>query len=179
MGVAAIVDRWEMGFGVNGIANRINWTSVERTNYVLDSLFAGGEFIDLPTVPVADERVELPVDVRANGAYNADAWTAIMEYGHGYNGTSFRAGYEQRFNRFQLRGGGRYIKERWEAPAASGFNFTDRFGVDVGPVQHERQTSNGSATWRLPSPCASCGQSMKPSARHLIPESPHHHANAA
>jgi hypothetical protein len=131
-GVAAIVDRWELGFGVNGIANRMNWTDVERTVYALDALFTGGEFQDLPTVPVADERVELPVDVRANGAYNADRFTAIAEFGDGYNGTIFRAGYEQRLNPFQLRVGGRYIKERWEATGGAGVNFSDSFGVDVG-----------------------------------------------
>jgi hypothetical protein len=131
-GVAAIIARWEIGFGVNGIANRINWKDVERTNYVLDSLFNGGDFVDLPTVPIGDERVELPVDYRANGAYAADTWSAVTEFGHGYNGTSFRAGFEQRFKRTQLRGGGRYIKERWEGTGGVGFNFTDTFGVDVG-----------------------------------------------
>ena len=131
MGVAAVVDRWQVGVGVNGIANRMNWTGVERTNYVLDSLFTGGEFIDLPTIQTEDTRVELPVDIRANGAYNADVWTGIVEYGHGYNGATFRAGYEQRFDRFQLRGGGRYIKERWEPTGGVGFNLSQGFGVDV------------------------------------------------
>ena len=113
-GAAAVVGPWEFGLGVNGIANRIDWKDVERTNYVLDSLFSGGEFIDLPTVPVGDVRVELPVDVRANAAYDPGAWTAIGEYGHGYNGTTFRGGYEYRLPAIQLRGGGRYVKERWE-----------------------------------------------------------------
>jgi hypothetical protein len=131
-GVAAVIARWELGVGVNGIGNRINWTKVEQTNYVLDSLFAGGEFVDFPSVTLADLRVELPVDVRLNGAYNADAWTAITEYGHGYNGTTFRAGFEQRLDAIQLRVGGRYIKERWEATGGAGFNLSNRFGVDVG-----------------------------------------------
>jgi hypothetical protein len=126
-----VVNRWEVGVGVNGIANRMNWTDVTRTNYVLDSLFDGGEFQDLPTIPVEDARVELPVDVRANAAYNADLWTAITEYGHGYNGTTFRVGYERRFDRVQLRGGGRYIKERWEPTGGVGFNLSPGFGVDV------------------------------------------------
>jgi hypothetical protein len=131
MGVSAVVDRWEVGVGVNGIANRMNWTDVERTDYVLDSLFSGGDFVDLPTTSTGDTRVELPVDIRANGAYHSDAWMGIVEYGQGYNGTSFRAGYEQRFNRIQLRGGGRYIKERWEPTGGVGFNLSEGFGVDV------------------------------------------------
>ena len=59
-------------------------------------------------------------------------WTAIAEYGHGYNGTSFRGGYEHRFDRIQLRGGGRYIKERWEPTFGVGFDFSNSFGIDVG-----------------------------------------------
>jgi hypothetical protein len=132
VGVAAVIDRWEAGLGVNGIGNRINWTEAERTRYALDSLFSGGEFEDLETIPVGDMRVELPVDVRANASYDAGRWMAVTEFGHGYNGTSFRAGYEQRFARYQLRGGARYVKERWEPTGGVGINFNQRFGVDVG-----------------------------------------------
>ena len=155
-GVAAIIARWEIGFGVNGIANRINWKDVERTNYVLDSLFNGGDFVDLPTVPIGDERVELPVDYRANGAYAADTWSAVTEFGHGYNGTSFRAGFEQRFKRTQLRGGGRTSRSDGKAPAVSASISPIPSGLTSG-CSVRAPTSNGSATWRLPSPCASCG----------------------
>jgi hypothetical protein len=131
-GVAAVVGPWEAGLGVNGIANRIEWDDAESTNYVLDSLFSGGEFNDLPTDLVGDVRVELPVDVRGHARYNADRWTALTEFGHGYNGTTIRLGYEQRVSRFQLRGGARYIKERWEPTGGAGYNLSDGFGVDVG-----------------------------------------------
>jgi hypothetical protein len=131
-GMSAVIDRWELGVGVNGIANRINWSEVESTNYVLDSLFNGGEFQDLPTVAVDDVRVELPVDVRANGAYNTDGWTAVSEFGHGYNGTTFRAGGEKRFVRFQLRGGARFVTDQWQGTGGVGYNLTPNFGVDVG-----------------------------------------------
>lgn len=131
-GVAAVIDRWEIGLGVNGIANRIDWQDVGRTNYVLDALFTGGEFVELPTVPVGEERVELPVDVRSNLAYNADIWTAIAEYGRGYNGTTVRGSYERRINRVQLRGGARYIKERWEGTGGVGVTLAPSFGIDLG-----------------------------------------------
>jgi hypothetical protein len=131
MGVAAVMNRWELGLGVNGIANRIDWTDVRRASYVLDSLFSGGEFVDSPAVPVADARLELPLDVRANAAYHGTGWTAIAEYGNGFSGTSFRGGFEQRFQRFQLRGGGRYIKERWEPTGGVGFDLSEGFGIDV------------------------------------------------
>ena len=132
VGAAAIVGKWELGLGVNGIGNHMDWSSAERTNYVLDSLFNGGEFNDLPTIPVDDVRVELPVDVRGNASYDAGPWMAITEFGHGFNGTSARIGYEQRLGRVQLRGGARYIKERWEPTGGAGYNLTNHFGVDVG-----------------------------------------------
>jgi hypothetical protein len=131
VGAAAVVDRWQVGIGVNGIANRIDWTGVERTDFVLDNLFTGGDFVELTTVPVADQRHELPVDVRGNAAYNAPAWSAITEFGHGYNGTSFRAGLEQRFASVQLRGGARYVNERWEPTGGVGFNLSPVFGIDL------------------------------------------------
>ncbi len=132
VGATAIVGRWEAGIGVNGIANRIDWTEAERTNYILDSLFSGGDFNDLPTLPVDDLRVELPVDVRGNARYNADQYTVTTEFGNGYNGTTVRLGYEQRIDRVQLRGGARYIKERWEPTGGFGFNLSNSFGVDLG-----------------------------------------------
>ena len=64
----------------------------QRTDYVLDSLFSGGDFVDLPTTQTDDARVELPVDIRANGAYHSDVWMGIVEYGHGYNGTTSAPG---------------------------------------------------------------------------------------
>lgn len=132
IGIAVVSGPWQVGLGVNGIANRITWTDAERTSYVLDTLFTGGEFQDSNPVPVADVRVELPVDTRGNVSYNTDRSTIITEFGHGFNGTSFRGGLEERFGRVQLRGGARYIKERWEPTGGVGFNFTDRFGIDCG-----------------------------------------------
>jgi hypothetical protein len=129
-GAAVLVNRWEVGFGVNGIANRINWTDMQRTNYVLDNLFSGGEFQDLPTVPVGDLEVELPVDIRGNVGYTFDSSTVVTEFGNGYNGTTFRAGYEHRLDNVQLRGGARYIKERWEPTGGVGFDLTPGFGMD-------------------------------------------------
>jgi hypothetical protein len=132
MGVAGVVGSWQFGFGVNGIANRIEWTDVERTDYLQVSLTSGdGEFIDSPTVPVPDARVELPVDVRANAAYNAELFTVIGEFANGFNGTSVRGGYEQRLGPIALRGGGRYVRERFEPTFGAGFNLSDRVGLDV------------------------------------------------
>jgi hypothetical protein len=130
-GAAGVLGPWEFGFSANGIANRIDWRDVERTDYYLTSLLGGGDFLETPEIFLGDVRAELPVEYRANGSYNAERWTAIAEFGRGFMGTSFRAGYEQRLGRVQLRGGGRLIQERWEPSGGVGFNFTDGFGIDV------------------------------------------------
>jgi hypothetical protein len=131
VGVAAVMDRFEVGFGVNGIANRIDWTDVERTDYSLNSLITGGDFVETPTRLVSDIRAELPVDVRANASFTAGPTTVIGEFADGYNGTSFRGGVEQRLGRLQLRAGGRHIKERFEPTVGAGVNLSDRVGLDV------------------------------------------------
>lgn len=50
---------------------------------------------------------------------------------HGFNGTTVRGGFEQRFGRVQLRGGGRYVRERFEPSGGAGFNLSDHVGLDV------------------------------------------------
>ena len=59
------------------------------------------------------------------------AWTAIAEYGHGYNGTSFRGGFEQRFGRVSFVVAVDIVKERWEPTGGVGFNLSQGFGIDV------------------------------------------------
>ena len=131
-GVGAVVNRWETGFGVNGVANRINWTGVERTTYALGNPFLGdSDFVESTAVPVADARVELPVDYRGNVAYNADSWTAIAEAGKGYGGKSFHGGYEYRLRSMALRGGGMYNRGLWNPSAGVGFNMSTRTALDV------------------------------------------------
>jgi hypothetical protein len=132
IGVAAVINRWDLGFGINGIANRMDWDDVEQTSFFLNSLVASDDFVELPTVPVGDVRVELPVDYRANATYNADQWSASGEFANGFNGTTVRGGFEQRLGRIQARVGGRYVKERFEPSGGMGFNFSDSVGFDFG-----------------------------------------------
>jgi hypothetical protein len=132
MGIAAVVNRWHVGFGVNGIANRIDWENVERTTYTLTSIMSGdGDFIESATQLLGQVTVELPVDYQAHAAYDAPSWGATAEWGNGFNGTRFRGGFEQRFARIELRGGGRYLRSQWEPSGGVGFNLTDTFGIDV------------------------------------------------
>lgn len=131
IGTSAVVGPWEVGLAVTGVANRLVWSDVDRTEFTQSSLLSGGEFVERPTVRAADVRTELPVDLRANFRYNTDMWSAVAEAGRGFNGTSFRGGFEQRLGAIALRGGARYIREQFEPTGGVGFNFGEKIGLDV------------------------------------------------
>ena len=131
MGVGAVINHWEFGFGAKGIANRINWREVEQQAFVLASVTNGGDFIDSPTFPAADMRVTVPVDVRGNASYVTDRWSAAVGVGHGFGGGFFHGGYERRFNRLEARGGGRYTFGIWNPSGGVGYDFTPRVSIDV------------------------------------------------
>lgn len=131
VGIGLVMNGWETGFGINGIANRINWTDVQRTTYSLNNLFAGSDFAEsLPTL-IGERQVELPVDYRGNVGYRADRWSALAEAGKGYGGNSFHGGYEYRFTTFALRGGGLYSRGMWNPSGGVGINLGRRVGLDV------------------------------------------------
>ena len=131
-GFGAVVERWDFGFGVNGIGNRINWKDVEQTTYTLRNPFLGDStFVETVPLPLGEVRVELPVNYRGNVGYNADAWSAIAEVGKGFGGNSFHGGYEYRFSRIELRGGAGYTREMWNPAGGVGFNMSERLALDV------------------------------------------------
>jgi hypothetical protein len=132
VGIGLVVNRWETGFGVNGVANRIDWTQVERTTYSLGNPFLGdSEFAETFPQLRGDTPVELPVDYRGNVAYTADAWTTVVEVGKGYGGKSFHGGYEYRLSAIALRGGAMYTRELWNPSGGVGFNMSGRLALDV------------------------------------------------
>jgi hypothetical protein len=132
LGVGVVVSNWEFGVGANGVGNRLNWSEVERTIYSQSSLVTGNDDLDegVP-VPVADVRVELPVDVKANIGYDVDRWAVVAEVGHGFNGKSFHGGAEYRFGAIDVRGGGVYSRELWNPSAGVGLNMSQRVSLDV------------------------------------------------
>lgn len=132
VGLGAVIDRWEFGAGANGIANRIDWSSLEQKTLTLASLTSGdSDFRETTTIAAGDTRVELPVDYRGNVGYHTDRWSAVAEVGHGFGGGSFHGGLERRFNRIELRGGGRYTFEKWNPTGGIGFNLSPKISVDV------------------------------------------------
>ncbi|MGE3705868.1 MAG: hypothetical protein AB7I13_11380, partial [Vicinamibacterales bacterium] len=131
VGIGAVVDRWQFGFGANGLGNRIDWTDVSRQSYTLNSLLTGGDFVESPAVPVDDLRVELPVEYRAHTAYSGSVIGGAAEYARGLQGKQFRGGLEFIVGRLALRGGARYLRDRWEPSGGLGFNLSSRVGIDV------------------------------------------------
>ena len=132
VGVAFVVNRWDFGFGVGGIANRITWSKFERHNVSLLSFFGNTEFVHV-RLPAAFEkrRFELPVTYTGDIAYHRETWSVLSEYSHGYMGNTFRAGLEYRLGRVELRGAGRYYDGGWYPSVGTGVNLTRTLGVDV------------------------------------------------
>jgi hypothetical protein len=132
LGVGVVVDRWEVGFGADGVANRIDWTGVTQQTLRLGNLQSGnGTFIQSAAIPAPDARVELPVDYRGNVTYNAGDWTATAEVGHGFGGGSFHGGYEHRFGGLAARGGARYTFGMWNPTGGIGVDLSRKVSLDV------------------------------------------------
>lgn len=132
VGVGAVVDRWEFGFGANGLGNRINWSDVEQTAYFHTNLITGdGDLTEGIPIPVGDVRVELPVDYRANVGYDVERWAAVAEFGRGLQGKSFHGGGEYRLGGIDVRGGAVYSRELWNPAAGIGLNMSERTSLDV------------------------------------------------
>jgi hypothetical protein len=132
IGVGAMINGWEGGVGINGIANRIEWGDVRRRTHLLGNVFLGDDvFVESPEIAVADVRIELPVDYRVHGGYQSQGWSALAEYGHGFQGDSFRGGAEYRLGLIDLRGGGVYSRETWQPTAGIGLNFGARVALDL------------------------------------------------
>ena len=139
LGTSVFVNRWEVGFGVNNLANRIKWSDVEGTAYSLGDVFNGGEFTESPTVNLGDVTLKQPVEYTGNVGYHVDRWSAIAQVsqrttedpadGDRFDGTTFRTGLEYRFAMLEPRVGAYYTRERWHPSAGLGLNFGG-FGID-------------------------------------------------
>jgi hypothetical protein len=132
LGVGAVINNWEVGFGANGVGNFIDWTDAEQQTYFHANLLQGsGDLLESQPVPVGDVRVELPVDYRANVGYDVGRWAAVAEFGRGLQGKSFHGGGEIRLGTIDVRGGAVYSRELWNPAAGVGLNMSDRAAIDV------------------------------------------------
>jgi hypothetical protein len=155
-GVAAVINRIEVGLGINGLANRIKWTDVEHSSYFLQNIVTGsGDFAET-TSAAPDVTVEPPVEYVGSTCYHADRWQVAGEVGvrtssyapdEGRLGkTWFHTGFEYRFGLLEPRAGAYYSRGRWTPAAGLGLNF-GKFGLDVAAysndanVEHKRHPS--------------------------------------
>jgi hypothetical protein len=146
IGVQVVHDRWEGGVGVNGIGNRIEWTELAQKRFTLNSLLAGGDFVEqFIGNPAGTITVELPIVTAGNIGYDGDGYAFKASVVHGFNGNSFHGGAERIVGPLAVRGGARYSRDRWDP--TWGVGFGRRVGVDVGffashwNLQEERQIS--------------------------------------
>jgi hypothetical protein len=155
-GVAAVVNRLEVGFGINGLANRIKWTDVEASRYSLANILtSSGDFAEITTA-APDVTVEQPIEYVVSTGYHADRWQLAGEFGvrtssyapdEGRLGkTWMHTGFEYRFGLLEPRAGAYYSRGRLTPAAGLGLNF-GKFGLDVAAysndanVEHVRHPS--------------------------------------
>jgi hypothetical protein len=146
IGVQVVRDRWQFGGGVNGIGNQIDWTDLTLKRFTLNSLVAGGEFVEQESAaPISSLTVKLPVESAGNVAYEAGDYAFRASMKHGFNGNSFHGGGERKFGPLAVRGGVRFSRERWDP--TWGVGIGRRVALDVGfyqthaNLQDKRQTS--------------------------------------
>jgi hypothetical protein len=131
IGVQIVRDRWEGGFGVNGIGNKIDWTDLTQKRFTQNSLLTGGDFTEQTIAnPTGTLTVELPIVTSGNVGYDGDGYAFRGSIVHGFNGNSFHGGGEKSVGPIAVRGGARYSRDHWDP--TWGFGFGRRIGLDVG-----------------------------------------------
>ena len=133
VGVAFVVNRWDFGVGVGGIANRINWTQIERHHVTLVSFFGGTEFVHVK-LPVTERGASTRAAGHLYRRCRISQGKVVSSHGVSrtvYMANQFRAGLEYRLGAVELRGAGRYYDGSWYPSAGAGFNLTRNFGIDA------------------------------------------------
>ena len=146
VGIEVVRDRWEVGVGINGIGNQIDWTELTQKRFTLTSLLQGSDFVEqkLPT-SLTKVTVNLPVVTSGNFGFDAGDWAFSTNAMHGYNGNSFHGGVERRLGLFALRGGARFSRDRWDP--TYGFGVGRKVALDVAVfgthanLQDKRETA--------------------------------------
>lgn len=134
-GLGVVVNGWEFGFGVNGVANRIDWENLTLKRFSLESVLAGGDFTE-EHLPLAstDLRVELSVQYIGNVGYSGKSFAAVAEVTRGYQGTGFHGGIEYRLGLIDIRGGMRYGLDRWHPTTGIGLNLGSVFSINAAAL---------------------------------------------
>ena len=137
-GVAFVIDKWNFGFGATGLMNRINWKGVTRGSLALyeENLFSGFdegvlEGLRSPAEVVGDRRVTTPVRYNYDMAYHEETWAALVNYQRGFLGNYVNAGVEYRFPWLDVRGSGRFRRDRWHPAGGVGFELRPGWHLDL------------------------------------------------
>jgi len=138
-GVATVFGPWDLGFGINGVINEMEWSDVKHKSYALGATVgltsgtsgASIELVETNLGNTGDLTIKQPKDVRANATYRASIATFMGEIANGYLGTSFHGGVEKTFGPLAARGGMRYTNETWNPTTGLGLNIFPRVGIDV------------------------------------------------
>jgi hypothetical protein len=155
-GAALVVNRIEVGFGINGLANRIKWTDIEASRYSLSNILTGnGDFAE-NTTSAPDATIKQPIEYVGSAGYHAERWQLAGEIGvrssdyaldEGRLGKTWvHTGFEYRFGLLEPRAGAYYSRKRLTPAAGLGLNF-GKFGIDVAAysndanVEHVRHPS--------------------------------------
>ena len=143
LATAIVTEHWDVGVGVDGIGNRINWKELSGRRYTLPSFqdaqqnpSGGTSFTTTSFTPAStDIRVSLPVRYSGNGGYHTDHWAAMAEVGRGLQGFGLSSGAEYYLGPLTVRGGGRYSRERWHGATGVGLTLFKGFGIDAAAFQ--------------------------------------------
>lgn len=131
IGIGGISGPWEIGFGISGIGNYIEWNDVEQTVYTHRNLFFGGDFNESPKTEVGTVRLEVPVDYRVDVDYRPGEWGTFVEWAEGFNGQSLRFGGERLFGPLAARAGLSRVRDQWHPSAGAGIEMSRNVWLDV------------------------------------------------
>jgi hypothetical protein len=158
VGMIVVRSGWEVGAGINGLGNRMDWRDIRRKRFSLTSLTTGVGFVEsaLPA-PSGELRIELPEQYVANLGYSTGPWTLRSDWTYDLQKLGARAGGEYRAGPVAFRGGVRYGTQTWNPTGGIGFNLTRRFGIDVGVFgntvnMEQRRSASVAVSLRLESP---------------------------
>jgi len=132
LGATAVLSQLEMGFGVNGLANRITWTDVAERTFSLDNLFSGNsDFRSSPVVPIGNVEVTQPVTYSGHVTYRGPAWSGSGEVGRRFDAPWLRFGLSTTRGPFALSGAGDYSQGYWSPIGEVCYSFNRHVALDV------------------------------------------------
>jgi len=132
LAATAVFDRWRVAVRADGVGNHLDWRQAWHRQYEMARLGGGADSLrTIELGPAGDVRVEVPVELRLQGAYRDAGWGAVAELENGFQGTTASAGLERRFSSVELRGGTRLV-HGVVLPSAGISVRAGRVWVDVG-----------------------------------------------